>query len=790
MANTTKPASTGSNPGLHSQIKSSTLFLGPLPSSVLESQVSSLFQGFQPSPLFEFSRTKNGRNRGALRLRLEFPNLESAKKAVALHHLRPLPGAESTVILTFSAGPTGSNKPLGMPNASVRPRLIKVMPPGSTEATLYDLLCPYGPVYSVRMHPIVGGIVQFWTEADAKQAETSQAPKLLLQAFDPCTLYCTNIDSVIDACSLRTYFGQYGHVTHAHIFADADGQSQGRGTITFSQASEASDALNSMHGVEIGWKALSLSYHWLKMGERTSANQSDKRADSSHIEEAATAPAKKNQSMSHKASSKFKENQKRQPKWGDVAEGQKTVVSQKDGWKRGPPPLYTVASNAATPSHSAAESAAPLLEEPHDRSPNQSKIENAGVPGLETLQALYEAEKAARAAQELENERLREGLKCMMLQADADKQLLRDELESTKLQGEAEIELLRQRLDSAKEKSAAEAEVLRQEVEFVKLQGEVENDVLLRKLDTAKERSAAAAQLKEEELESVKLQGEAELELLRQKLDAMTRALEMAESQLKILQLERDRPIWEAAKKKREEKEQQERVKEAGRRRAAELEESRRKMQDFIAQEKEKERQRLAEQARVKERLRKEAEEKERERQRREKEEHERKVREKREKLERWKRLKAATDAEEARCQKRDAQLWGQGQWTHARALERLKIQIEEFNSIKFSETQPLTFRVIPWPVLVDPLDLDIEQIDWQAVEAFFASVKVRLAKNVGEYKALVEKVHRLFHPDKWRSRSLLDTVMDEQLRKALETAGNVVVQAMTPIWRKSKGIY
>jgi hypothetical protein len=58
---------------------------------------------------------------------------------------------------------------------------------------------------------------------------------------------------------------------------------------------------------------------------------------------------------------------------------------------------------------------------------------------------------------------------------------------------------------------------------------------------------------------------------------------------------------------------------------------------------------------------------------------------------------------------------------------------------------------------------------------------------NVAGYKSLVEKVHRLFHPDKWKSRRSLVTVMDEELRKLLEEAGNVVAQAMTPIWRRSK---
>ncbi|KAJ7449161.1 hypothetical protein FB451DRAFT_1287705, partial [Mycena latifolia] len=125
---------------------------------------------------------------------------------------------------------------------------------------------------------------------------------------------------------------------------------------------------------------------------------------------------------------------------------------------------------------------------------------------------------------------------------------------------------------------------------------------------------------------------------------------------------------------------------------------------------------------------------------------------------------------------------------TPTRALERLWLQMDEFDRIKFSEAQPLTFRAIPWPVLTDPLDMDVEQIDWNAVEAFFARCQTQMAANIAEYNSLVERVHRMFHPDKWKARGMLLSVMDEEVRVSLETAGNVVAQAMTPLWRKSKG--
>ncbi|KAJ7653149.1 hypothetical protein DFH06DRAFT_527315 [Mycena polygramma] len=208
------------------------------------------------------------------------------------------------------------------------------------------------------------------------------------------------------------------------------------------------------------------------------------------------------------------------------------------------------------------------------------------------------------------------------------------------------------------------------------------------------------------------------------------------------------------------------RAREAERRRVADVEESRQKMQQFEEQVR---------------RRRREMEEK----QRREKEEADRKAQIKFQREKRW---KDATLAEEARCRKRDEKLRGTTAWTAARALTRLKLQIEEFDTTKFSETKPLTFRAIPWPVLTDPLELNVEQIDWGAVELFFGRVKIQLATNVAEYNRLVEKVHRIFHPDKWKSRGLLVTVMDDDLKIALEAAGNVVAQAMTPLWRRSRG--
>ncbi|KAF8218087.1 hypothetical protein K438DRAFT_2006981 [Mycena galopus ATCC 62051] len=686
---------------------------------VLEEHIKRVFQDFYPSPALTFSRTKNGRNRGALRSRVDFFDINSAEKGLAIHHLRPIlgPPGPPSVLLKFSTAPTP--KPFSAPDVSVLPRLIKKLPSGCTEATLYDLLRPYGPIYSVRIHPVAGGLVQFLDAACARDAEIGLAPKMILKPYDPCSLFCSNLNFALDAWALRSYFEVYGNITNAVIFTDTQtGTSRGQGFITFSQASEASDALLAMHGVAIGWKFLSVSYYW-KIGERVTHSKSASKGVGTSVREdevlhaeEATAYEKPHPTIvgseTTPAASKSKKKAKRAKKSISKAvdvDGQTKPDSREFHATGSSDPTPAPSNPILTPSRPSAEASAEL------------KTEIYWLVKLGALEALYDAEKERRTSCQRENERLRA------------------ELASAKLQEDGGMELL------------------------------------------------------QEELQSVKLQSEAEIELLREKLDTTKRALVMAESRLKILQLEADRPLWEAAKKKREEKE---RAKEEERRRAAELEESRRKMREI--QEQERARKRAAEEAERKERLRLEAEEKarreaeERERKQRQKEELARKAREALERLERQKRWQAATLAEEARCRIRDEKMWGLGVWTPTRALERLKIQIEEFDKIKFSEAQPLTFRVIPWPVLIDPLALDIEQITWEAVEAFSIRAKILLAANVAEYNRSVEKVHRLFHPDKWRSRNLLVTVMDEELRKRLETAGNVVAQAMTPIWRKSRG--
>lgn len=179
-------------------------------------------------------------------------------------------------------------------------------------------------------------------------------------------------------------------------------------------------------------------------------------------------------------------------------------------------------------------------------------------------------------------------------------------------------------------------------------------------------------------------------------IEAERRKIE--ESKRKIAELENDKPLWEAARKERERREQEEeRERQAARR-------SREKKAETDRKEREE-----------RERMTKEAEE--------------------RRKLEQEERQRQEKERKHTQNRAR----WAQGPWTIQRALERYRILCEQFDSAKFSAEDPLTFDDIPWPMLC--CTFSIEEIEWSAVEKFFASVKPHM--RIQDYKTLVEKSHR-----------------------------------------------
>lgn len=216
----------------------------------------------------------------------------------------------------------------------------------------------------------------------------------------------------------------------------------------------------------------------------------------------------------------------------------------------------------------------------------------------------------------------------------------------------------------------------------------------------------------------------------------------IAESRRKLAELEADRPLWQEQAKKRMERDKAEeeasRAKAEARRRAVEAEEDRR------------------------EKVRREQEAKET--LRREREELARRERDRRQRQQRW----------------------SYGPWTVQRALERYRVLCESFDTTKFSVCEPLTVDVVPWPVLQSPVTFSVEDVNWAAVEKFFQEVRGLMRPQ--DYKTFVEKSHRRFHPDRWRSRSLLKSIIDETEKGCIDVAANTVAQALTPIWQELKG--
>ena len=125
------------------------------------------------------------------------------------------------------------------------------------------------------------------------------------------------------------------------------------------------------------------------------------------------------------------------------------------------------------------------------------------------------------------------------------------------------------------------------------------------------------------------------------------------------------------------------------------------------------------------------------------------------------------------------------GTWNSQRALEHYTALADMFDEMHFTPDTPMTFRMVPWPVLYRPAHYYVEHIGWESVEDFFKAIKLQMRP--AEYKAFVAKSHRRFHPDRWRARRVLASVVDEETKSMLEVAANTVAQALTPIWAESR---
>jgi hypothetical protein len=137
---------------------------------------------------------------------------------------------------------------------------------------------------------------------------------------------------------------------------------------------------------------------------------------------------------------------------------------------------------------------------------------------------------------------------------------------------------------------------------------------------------------------------------------------------------------------------------------------------------------------------------------------------------------------ETQRCRTRD-QLSCQDNtvWSPSLALQRYRDVGKEFDDTAFTVYQPLVFESVPWPLLHRPDSLDLSMIDRGAVDDFFRHVQTQLKP--WEYKDLVESAYHRFHPDRWSSRGIVPTILDKEMRSKVRDAGNIVSQAIVPIW-------
>lgn len=228
----------------------------------------------------------------------------------------------------------------------------------------------------------------------------------------------------------------------------------------------------------------------------------------------------------------------------------------------------------------------------------------------------------------------------------------------------------------------------------------------------------------------------AELHLLEQEARQQTshaqvdeperdRAAAIAESRKKLEELEKDAYIWrKAAERRREIEEQEARLMAAEKKRKQEQ-----KHQEELAAQ-------IKQQAIENDRVR------------------------------RWEK---ATVLEENRCRK-DLANRQYPDWNEGESWDNFVRQLQAFKRENFSEARPLTFEIIPWPVLRP------SYITKQDIMEFF-SVAQQL--DTTPRKVLAGEILRVFHVDKsWAQR--LGTVYQEELRgKLLELTKEVTRAAV-----------
>ncbi|KAJ8508292.1 hypothetical protein ONZ45_g9420 [Pleurotus djamor] len=201
-------------PHPHPYLHEPLLYITNVPSYVTDDNIALAFATCGPF------RPKIPRDTSAQMLSgtVEFKFQEKAEKALATLQSRAIPGLQQHVPLVLSPYPP-TNPPTPLPPPSAIPRLVKHLPPGYTDSQLYDLFRAFGALASARTQAQFGpdtGIVEFWNEDDAKQAEDAlhcaevDGQNIAVQLYQPrrtstSTEFSPNAPAFVPATSMYPY---------------------------------------------------------------------------------------------------------------------------------------------------------------------------------------------------------------------------------------------------------------------------------------------------------------------------------------------------------------------------------------------------------------------------------------------------------------------------------------------------------------------------------------------------------------------------------------------------------
>lgn len=133
--------------------------------------------------------------------------------------------------------------------------------------------------------------------------------------------------------------------------------------------------------------------------------------------------------------------------------------------------------------------------------------------------------------------------------------------------------------------------------------------------------------------------------------------------------------------------------------------------------------------------------------------------------------------------QKQKVEINSGGSWTERSAIERYQALSKEFTQTRYGPETPLTLYSIPWPSLIYPNNMGLEDITWENTESFFA--RMRRLTYGNEYRKVLLNARQIFHPDRWRSRRLYDAIPDSDLRNAMEAVVTETSQAISALLPK-----